>query len=85
MGDNVGGQSFEFRKNITTDPARDPPLPKPTGHTKKVVAMHTQFVADCVFPHTDNLLLTGSGDGTTALWDIETASMIQVSYNFELQ
>ena len=47
--------------------------------------MHTQFVADCVFPHTDNLLLTGSGDGTTALWDIETASMIQVSYNFELQ
>ena len=42
--------------------------------------MHTQFVADCVFPHTDNLLITGSGDGTTALWDIETASMIQVSY-----
>ena len=45
--------------------------------------MHTQFVADCVFPHTDNLLITGSGDGTTALWDIETASMIQVSFNFE--
>ena len=47
--------------------------------------MHTQFVADCVFPHTDNLLITGSGDGTTALWDIETASMIQVSNNSELQ
>ena len=43
--------------------------------------MHTQFVSDCVFPHTDNLLITGSGDGTTALWDIETASMIQGSHH----
>ena len=58
---------------------REPPLPSPTGHTKKVVAIHTSFLSHCQFPHSDNQLITASGDGTTALWDIENASMIQVS------
>ena len=57
------------------------PLPKPSGHTKKVVAMHTQFVADCAFAHDDHLLITGSGDGTTAVWDIENANRVQESRN----
>ena len=69
----------EFRQNIMAiDPARDPPLPSPTGHTKKVVAIHTSFLSHCQFPHSDNQLITASGDGTTALWDIESTSMIQV-------
>ena len=63
---------------MAIDPARDPPLPSPTGHTKKVVAIHTSFLSHCQFPHSDNQLITASGDGTTALWDIESTSMIQV-------
>jgi WD40 repeat protein len=59
---------------------REPPLPSPTGHTKKVVAIHTSFLSYCTFPHTDHQLLTASGDGTTALWDVESTAMIQVKY-----
>ena len=66
------------------DPARGllhTSLPKPSGHNKKVVAMHTQFVADCTFAHDDHLLITGSGDGTTAMWDIETSKRVQESHH----
>ena len=42
-----------------------------------MVATHTQFVADCVFPHTNHQILTASGDGLTALWDIEDGTKIQ--------
>ena len=66
---------------MAIDPARDPPLPSPTGHTKKVVAIHTSFLSHCQFPHSDNQLITASGDGTTALWDIESTSMIQVRHH----
>ena len=57
---------------------REPPLPSPTGHTKKVVAIHTSFLSYCTFPHSEHQLLTASGDGTTALWDVESTTMIQV-------
>jgi len=66
---------------MAIDPARDPPLPSPTGHTKKVVAIHTSFLSHCQFPHSDNQLITASGDGTTALWDIESTSMIQAFHS----
>jgi guanine nucleotide-binding protein subunit beta-5 len=31
----------------------------------------------CTFPGTDQQILTGSGDSTCALWDVEKSSLIQ--------
>lgn len=44
---------------------------------KKLVATHTSYLACCLFNFSDHQLLTGSGDSTCVLWDIESAQIIQ--------
>ncbi|XP_074650432.1 guanine nucleotide-binding protein subunit beta-5-like [Tubulanus polymorphus] len=44
---------------------------------KKTVASHTSYLSCCTFTHSDQQILTGSGDGTCALWDVESSTMIQ--------
>ncbi|KAL3318712.1 guanine nucleotide binding protein (G protein), beta 5 [Cichlidogyrus casuarinus] len=48
------------------------PLPK-----KKLVATHTSYVSCCQFNLSDYQLITGSGDSTCVLWDVESAQIIQ--------
>ena len=35
---------------------------------KKTVGTHTSYMSCCLFPGSDNQVLTGSGDATCALW-----------------
>ncbi|CAG5852957.1 unnamed protein product [Menidia menidia] len=44
---------------------------------KKSVAMHTNYVSGCTFTSSDMQLLTSSGDGTCALWDVESGQLLQ--------
>ncbi|XP_061670810.1 guanine nucleotide-binding protein subunit beta-5b [Syngnathoides biaculeatus] len=44
---------------------------------KKLVAMHTNYVSSCTFTNSDMQLLTSSGDGTCALWDVESGQLLQ--------
>uniref|UniRef100_A0A183C7D3 WD_REPEATS_REGION domain-containing protein n=1 Tax=Globodera pallida TaxID=36090 RepID=A0A183C7D3_GLOPA len=44
---------------------------------KRSVATHTSYMSCCTFIRSDNLLLTGSGDSTCAMWDVESGQMIQ--------
>jgi len=48
-----------------------------TTTRKKVVGTHTSYTSCCLFPGSDNQILTGSGDATVALWDIESGSVLQ--------
>ncbi|KPM08154.1 WD domain containing protein 3 [Sarcoptes scabiei] len=44
---------------------------------KKSVGTHTSYMSCCLFPGSDQQILTGSGDSTCSLWDVECASLIQ--------
>ncbi|XP_037613836.1 guanine nucleotide-binding protein subunit beta-5b [Sebastes umbrosus] len=44
---------------------------------KKSVAMHTNYVSGCTFTSSDMQILTSSGDGTCALWDVESGQLLQ--------
>ncbi|XP_020514096.1 guanine nucleotide-binding protein subunit beta-5b isoform X1 [Labrus bergylta] len=44
---------------------------------KKSVAMHTNYLSGCTFTNSDMQLLTSSGDGTCALWDVESGQLLQ--------
>lgn len=44
---------------------------------KKVVATHANYISSCKFMHSDQQLLTASGDSTAKLWDIESSTAIQ--------
>ncbi|KAL5243228.1 hypothetical protein ACI65C_010638 [Semiaphis heraclei] len=44
---------------------------------KKTVGTHTNFMSCCLFPNSDQQILTGSGDATAALWDVESGQMLQ--------
>ncbi|XP_063045008.1 guanine nucleotide-binding protein subunit beta-5b isoform X1 [Engraulis encrasicolus] len=44
---------------------------------RKPVAMHTNYVSHCTFTLSDMQVLTSSGDGTCALWDVESAQLLQ--------
>ncbi|CAG9564389.1 unnamed protein product [Danaus chrysippus] len=44
---------------------------------KRTVATHTSYMSACLFPNTDRQLLTASGDGTCALWDVESGQLLQ--------
>uniref|UniRef100_A0A9J8DAL4 Guanine nucleotide binding protein (G protein), beta 5a n=2 Tax=Cyprinus carpio TaxID=7962 RepID=A0A9J8DAL4_CYPCA len=44
---------------------------------KKSVAMHTNYLSACCFTNSDMQILTSSGDGTCALWDVESGQMLQ--------
>ncbi|CAH8552943.1 unnamed protein product [Heterobilharzia americana] len=47
---------------------------------KKLVATHTSYLSCCLFNISDHQLLTGSGDSTCVLWDVEYAQIIQSFY-----
>uniref|UniRef100_G1P817 Guanine nucleotide-binding protein subunit beta-5 n=1 Tax=Myotis lucifugus TaxID=59463 RepID=G1P817_MYOLU len=45
---------------------------------KKSVAMHTNYLSACSFTNSDmQQILTASGDGTCALWDVESGQLLQ--------
>lgn len=44
---------------------------------KKTVGTHTSYMSCCVFPRSDQQILTGSGDSTCALWDVESGQLLQ--------
>ncbi|CAG7835562.1 unnamed protein product [Allacma fusca] len=45
---------------------------------KKPVGTHTSYTACCTFlPNSDYQILSGSGDSTCALWDVESGSRLQ--------
>jgi len=44
---------------------------------KKNVAMHTNYLSSCSFTNSDMQILTSSGDGTCALWDVESSQLLQ--------
>lgn len=44
---------------------------------KRTFATHTSYMSCCLFPNTDRQILTGSGDGTCALWDVESGQLLQ--------
>ncbi|GAB6028530.1 guanine nucleotide binding protein (G protein), beta 5 [Chamberlinius hualienensis] len=44
---------------------------------KKPVGTHTSYMSCCTFPNSDQQILTGSGDSTCALWDVECGQLLQ--------
>lgn len=44
---------------------------------KRTVGTHTSYVSSCAFPHSDQQILTGSGDSTCSMWDVESGSLLQ--------
>ncbi|KAH9421839.1 guanine nucleotide binding protein (G protein), beta 5 [Dermatophagoides pteronyssinus] len=44
---------------------------------KRSVGTHTSYMSCCLFPGSDQQILTGSGDSTCSLWDVECATLIQ--------
>ncbi len=44
---------------------------------KRTVGTHTSYMSCCLFPGSDNQVLTGSGDATCALWDVESGAVLQ--------
>ena len=44
---------------------------------KKTVGTHTSYMSCCLFPGSDNQVLTGSWDATCALWDVESGAVLQ--------
>lgn len=44
---------------------------------KRTVATHSSYMSCCLFPNTDRQIVTGSGDGTCALWDVDSGQLLQ--------
>lgn len=44
---------------------------------KRTVATHTSYMSCCIFPNSDQQILTGSGDATCCLWDVESGQLLQ--------
>ncbi|KAF6215775.1 hypothetical protein GE061_000110 [Apolygus lucorum] len=44
---------------------------------KKTVGTHTSYTSCCTFPSSDQQILTGSGDSSCALWDVESGQLLQ--------
>lgn len=44
---------------------------------KRTVGTHTSYMSCCLFPNSDQQILTGSGDSTCALWDVESGQLLQ--------
>jgi len=47
---------------------------------RKTVGTHTSYMSCCLFPNSDQQILTGSGDSTCALWDVESGQLLQSFY-----
>lgn len=43
---------------------------------KKVVGTHASYISCCEFTHSDHQIVTGSGDSTLALWDVESGTLM---------
>ncbi|CAL4089692.1 unnamed protein product, partial [Meganyctiphanes norvegica] len=50
---------------------------------KKAVGTHTSYMSCCTFPYSDQQILTGSGDSTCALWDVESGQMLQAFHGHQ--
>uniref|UniRef100_A0A1B0AHA4 Uncharacterized protein n=1 Tax=Glossina pallidipes TaxID=7398 RepID=A0A1B0AHA4_GLOPL len=44
---------------------------------KRTVGTHTSYMSRCTYPNSDQQILTGSGDSTCALWDVESGQLLQ--------
>ncbi|XP_020292451.1 guanine nucleotide-binding protein subunit beta-5 [Pseudomyrmex gracilis] len=44
---------------------------------KRTVGTHTSYMSCCAFPNSDQQILTGSGDSTCGLWDVESGQLLQ--------
>ena len=44
---------------------------------KHTVGTHTSYISCCCFPNSDQQIVTGSGDASCALWDVESGSLLQ--------
>ncbi|EDW07944.1 guanine nucleotide-binding protein subunit beta-5 [Drosophila mojavensis] len=44
---------------------------------KRTVGTHTSYMSCCIYPNSDQQILTGSGDSTCALWDVESGQLLQ--------
>lgn len=44
---------------------------------KRVIATHTSYLSCCKFTNSDQQILTGSGDSSCCLWDVESGQMMQ--------
>jgi len=44
---------------------------------KRAVGTHASYMSCCAFPYSDQQILTGSGDSTCALWDVESGQQLQ--------
>ncbi|KAJ0174398.1 hypothetical protein K1T71_010544 [Dendrolimus kikuchii] len=54
-----------------------PPADEDAALRRRTVATHTSYMSCCLFPNTDRQIVTGSGDGTCALWDVESGQLLQ--------
>ncbi|XP_030745588.1 guanine nucleotide-binding protein subunit beta-5 [Sitophilus oryzae] len=52
-------------------------LDEEISQRKKTVGTHTSYMSCCLFPNSDQQILTGSGDSTCALWDVESGQLLQ--------
>lgn len=52
-------------------------LDEDVSSKKKAVGTHTSYMSCCLFPNSDQQILTGSGDSTCALWDVECSQLLQ--------
>uniref|UniRef100_A0A131XLR3 Putative vesicle coat complex copi beta' subunit n=1 Tax=Hyalomma excavatum TaxID=257692 RepID=A0A131XLR3_9ACAR len=52
-------------------------LEEEVSSKKKAVGTHTSYMSCCLFPNSDQQILTGSGDSTCALWDVECSQLLQ--------
>lgn len=47
------------------------------GARKRALGTRAAYVSACAFPHSDRQLLTAGGDGSCALWDLDSAQLLQ--------
>ncbi|CAG0912266.1 unnamed protein product [Notodromas monacha] len=52
-------------------------LEEDASSKKKTVGVHSSYMSCCLFPNSDQQILTGSGDSTCALWDVESGQLLQ--------
>ena len=74
-GSNAGGGGGGTANSAAAAAAESKGTEK--GNRKKTVGTHTSYMSCCLFPGSDNQVLTGSGDATCALWDVESGQMLQ--------
>ncbi|KAI2798584.1 guanine nucleotide binding protein (G protein), beta 5 [Blomia tropicalis] len=69
----VGG----LDNKVTVYPLHNEDPNKDIASGKRCVGTHTSYMSCCIFPNSDQQILSGSGDSTCALWDVECATLVQ--------